>query len=110
MKICPICKRSDLKSDKHHIHSKCYSDSYSGKINGKYNLCDVCVNCHRRIHLGELLLEGIFPTTSGERLVWRYKGEESITGFPDPKCFIIGMNIKKTKWDKLLNEFLYVSW
>lgn len=85
---CEICKNDFQSLDKHHITSK----SKNG-TNRKSNICSVCPNCHREIHIGNIILEGRFLTSEckfGEtELIWRYNDEESITN-TDQDCYIIG--------------------
>jgi hypothetical protein len=79
--MCEICGEDIKFLDKHHIQSKS-----KGGTNKKENICFVCPLCHRKVHKGEIILEGKFMTTTGLKLIYHYKGEESITGldkFPD---------------------------
>lgn len=82
-KKCDICGELSYL-DKHHITSK----SKNG-TNEKYNIINVCPNCHRLIHAGDIIVEGKFMTTTGIVLLWHKKDEESITNFK-PDCFILG--------------------
>jgi len=72
-----------IKIDNHHIHSL----SKGGK-DKPWNKCKVCPNCHRKIHMGEIIIEGRFETTAGNTIVYRNKGEKSITGFQDPPVWL----------------------
>ena len=79
--ICSICKNKAYH--KHHIISKS-----KGGSNDKWNLVEVCANCHMEIHLGNIILEGKFMTTNGLELIWHKKYEETITGYsPDVYLF-----------------------
>lgn len=69
--------------DKHHIISKKYGGS-----NKKNNIAKICQNCHRDVHMGLLIIEGWVQSTSGMILIFRKKGEPSITGNPDPKVWL----------------------
>ena len=85
-KLCEICK--DLSyTDSHHIKSS----SKRGN-NEKYNKCNLCPNCHRLVHTGEIILEGRFFTNfckiNETELIWRKKEENSITNNKDPEVFI----------------------
>jgi hypothetical protein len=85
--FCEICKKPIL-TDKHHIQSKSiYGTNYL------YNLCELCPNCHRLVHDGEIILEGRFLTSDCKlnqtELIWRYKNNESITNVQDPKVYKI---------------------
>lgn len=86
MIICEICNEQ-TECDKHHIHSLS-----KGGSNIESNKCKICPNCHRKVHKGKLIIEGIFTTSNGNTLIWRNKGEESITGMPDPVVWIYGEN------------------
>jgi len=93
---CNICK-SENDLDDHHIQSKS-----KGGGNQKWNLAPVCPNCHRKIHRGRIIVEGFFfsITSGGRTLVWRRKGEPSITGLPDPKVYILKKGQKFKKREK----------
>ena len=82
---CEMCEEDVTAIDKHHIKSKKF-----GGTNHKSNYARICPNCHRSVHLGLFILEGRFFTSHGDLLIWRKKGEESITGKDDPQCYIIG--------------------
>lgn len=84
---CEICKEYFESLDKHHIVSKCFSG-----LNHKDNTTYICPNCHRNVHLGNIIIEGYYLTTKGKILFWRNKGESSITGNDDPKVFLIKAN------------------
>ena len=79
---CEICNKLE-HCDNHHI----YSLSKGGK-NMLGNKCRLCPNCHRRVHMGEIIIEGRFATSDGIIPIWRKKGEESITGLSDPPVWI----------------------
>ena len=85
-KICEICKELSY-IDSHHIQSS----SKNGN-NKKYNKCNLCPNCHRLVHIGEIVLEGRFFTSSCKinetELIWRRNIEKSITKNKDPEVFI----------------------
>jgi len=80
---CPICNSNFLFTEDHHIESVCYGGS-----NKPFNKCKICPNCHTLVHAGEIIIEGKFSSTGGTILIWRNKGEESITGLPDPKVYL----------------------
>jgi 5-methylcytosine-specific restriction endonuclease McrA len=84
--ICEVCNIVMVVPDTHHIHSRCY-----GGPNDKGNICTLCPNCHRKVHNGEIILEGKFGTTKGKRLVWRKKDEMTITGH-QPRCWLYSDN------------------
>jgi hypothetical protein len=39
------------------------------------NLIPVCSNCHRKIHAGDIIIEGRFPTSKGPIWFWHYPGK-----------------------------------
>ena len=82
--MCEVreCKEI-LNLDTHHIHSQS-----KGGPNKSWNKCKICPNCHRKVHTGELIIEGRFETTYGNTIVYRKKDEESITGFNDPPVWL----------------------
>ena len=81
MNKCNICKRIE-PLDSHHIQSTCY-----GGVNEAWNKCNICPNCHRKVHMGLIIIEGWFSTSISNILVYRNKGEQPITE-EDPKVWI----------------------
>lgn len=81
-RACEICDKIDFV-DSHHIESKAFKGS-----NKKFNKIKICPSCHRKIHCGEIIVEGIFLTTAGDKVIWRYAQEESITK-EEPKVYLI---------------------
>ena len=84
-KICEICNSFSNGLDKHHIQSRC-----CGGENKKYNIVNICCNCHRNVHLGKVIIEGRFNSTKGNVVVWRYEGDDKKIVSEDPKVHIIG--------------------
>jgi len=78
---CEICGSKGQHS--HHIISK----SLGGK-NTKENLTKLCASCHFEVHKGNIIIEGKFLTSTGFKLIWHNKGEDSITGMEDDRVFI----------------------
>ena len=89
---CEICPSEIKSTDKHHIHSRS-----KGGSNLPWNKARICPNCHRLVHTGELIIEGRFHSTGGNILVYRKKGEESVTGLPDPIVWLYSENGKKVE-------------
>jgi len=81
--LCEVCFHTMSIIDKHHIHSLS-----KGGTNCESNKCKLCPNCHRLIHSDEIILEGRFQTTEGNIIIWRHKGQPSITGVVDPPVFL----------------------
>jgi len=79
---CEICNKSTPITN-HHIHSLS-----KGGVDKPYNKCKICPNCHALVHYGEIILEGRFETTDGNKLIYRNKDEESITGLQDPPVWL----------------------
>lgn len=77
---CEICNTRTYL-DKHHIISRS-----NGGTNDEYNITHVCPNCHRKIHKGDIIIEGRFMSCTGYILVWHYKNEKSITNH-EPNCY-----------------------
>ena len=96
---CEICNKNRIL-ESHHIKSR----SKGGK-DTKSNKCDICSNCHKLIHYGLLIVEGRFDCTSGNIVIWRKLGEESITGFSDPEVYIVpGTEDLRENYRKRLNN------
>ena len=83
---CEICHGKFKSIDKHHITSRSYGGS-----NLKSNLANLCCNCHRKVHTGEIIIEGKFPSTgeNGLTLIHRKYNEPSIMNLPLPKVFLL---------------------
>lgn len=83
-KTCEICNKNYPTLDNHHIQSRS-----KGGSNQKWNIAEICQNCHKSVHLGLIILEGRFNTTNGNKLIWRKFNNESITGMTDPEVFLL---------------------
>jgi hypothetical protein len=79
---CQICEQQDYLVE-HHIQSRSKNGS-----NKKSNKTDICSSCHVKVHKGDIVVEGIFLTSLGYKLIWRYKTEQPITG-EQPEVYII---------------------
>jgi len=62
-KVCNICETKMEILDTHHIKSRAYDGT-----NSDYNLTHLCPNCHRKVHLGWIVIDGWFMTTGGRLL------------------------------------------
>jgi hypothetical protein len=71
---CPICRTPQVLVE-HHINGKDIPDAEA--LSNKAYVCD---NCHRKIHMGRIILEGWCQTTSGKELFWHEPGDDSFTG------------------------------
>jgi len=87
---CEICE-NPTPITRHHIHSL----SKGGK-DKPYNKCSICPNCHALVHYGNIIIEGRFETTNGNKLIFRDKGQESISGIQDPSVWLYS-EIKKSE-------------
>lgn len=72
--ICELCNEREYLEE-HHINGR--GNSYS-ELN--WNKCDICPNCHTKVHRGDIIIEGWYDTTMGPELIYHLAGEKSITG------------------------------
>jgi hypothetical protein len=70
---CDICG-IQFYLDEHHIRGRKIPNP-----NNPSNLCNICPNCHRSIHMGDIVLEGWLMTSSGYELLYHDNGEEPIS-------------------------------
>ena len=61
---CEICKQNYPYLQKHHIISKS-----KGGTNHRLNICEICPNCHSKVHRGDIILEGKISSTAGYILI-----------------------------------------
>lgn len=72
-KACEICGLADLSIiHRHHI----IPQSDPRCTNSHDNLACLCPNCHSKVHTGELIIIGVYPSTDGRCLVWFKSNEE----------------------------------
>lgn len=71
---CPIDDTYKGPLDKHHINGRNIPNWDSS-----WNVVYVSPNTHRKIHEGEIIIEGWFSSTEGRILLWHRKNESSIT-------------------------------
>lgn len=71
---CEICQQSEILVQ-HHIAGRDIPN-----CNSQTNLCNICSNCHNKIHHGKIIIEGRYLTGDGYKLLWHRIQEESITG------------------------------
>lgn len=72
---CEICGETNKRVlDRHHIIPRKHPLS----TDNDYNLAVICSNCHRKVHNGEYIIEGVFKTSKGKELIWRYPNENYI--------------------------------
>ncbi len=80
---CAICKKFGYV-DSHHIVSKS-----KGGSNKSFNKVQICPNCHRSVHLGDIVIEGKFMTAKGIELIYHFKEHKSLTS-QEPAVHIFG--------------------
>lgn len=68
--ICEICGFIDKRA-LHLQHMIPRTDKRS--TNFKSNLACICSNCHNLVHAGEIIIEGRFLTSAGNKLFWHKK-------------------------------------
>lgn len=69
---CEVCSYNVPSSlHTHHIIPRCDPRS-SNNLN---NLTVLCPNCHNLVHLGELIIIGVYTSTNGRKLMFFRKGE-----------------------------------
>lgn len=56
--------------DYHHIIPR--ADPRCTDLN--HNLAVICANCHRKVHAGEVIIEGVYETSIGTVLFWHKPG------------------------------------
>lgn len=72
---CEICATPIHKiRHKHHLIPRVDPRS----TNKTSNLAYICPTCHSRVHAHEIIIEGVFSTTDGDKLFWHYKDEDYI--------------------------------
>ena len=88
-KACNICNRQTVLHI-HHIEGR-------DILNAEHpsNKCEICPSCHAEIHEGLIVIEKWASTSSGKKLLWFKKGEESFTG-EVAKPYIVGESSKSS--------------
>ena len=79
---CDICEELNILVQ-HHIRGRNILQP-----NHPTNLCNICSNCHTKIHAGIIVIENKMLTSDGYKVIWHYYKEESITG-DDAKPWLI---------------------
>lgn len=70
---CDVCgERNGKILNRHHIIPQCDERC----TNKDYNISILCPNCHTNVHEGEIIIIGLYQSTSGWKLIWYKKGEE----------------------------------
>jgi len=69
---CEICAFNSVAAlNIHHIIPRCDPRC----TNNNNNLAVVCHTCHDLIHVGEIVIIGVYPSTSGRKLLWFREGQ-----------------------------------
>ena len=71
---CPICNTPQILVE-HHLNGRDIPNP-----DHPSNLAYICSNCHRKIHMGLIMIEGWFQTTGGKELFWHTSKENNFTG------------------------------
>lgn len=79
---CDICNNQEILED-HHINGRKIAN-----YNSKSNRCNICPNCHTKVHMGVIIIEGWMMTSEGLKLFWHESGKESFSGC-DSKPYLI---------------------
>jgi uncharacterized protein YlaI len=66
---CDICEE-ETPLVEHHIHGREVRDAEK-----PWNKTWICPNCHDKVHLGHIIIEGWFLTSKGMELIWRKSGD-----------------------------------
>jgi len=82
MNLCEICSETNIILDEHHIVSVS-----EGGTNELSNKAHICPNCHRRVHMGMIILEGRFLTTDGYKLLYHWENESNIIERINPAVY-----------------------
>ena len=61
---CEICGTETILHE-HHILGRKIPNWNKAK-----NKCNICPNCHTKVHAGHIVIEGWFNTTRGLQLFW----------------------------------------
>lgn len=69
---CDICK-VPFYLDEHHIRGRKIPNP-----NHMSNIANICPNCHRLVHVGDIVLEGWLLTSDGYKLIYHNRGEDPI--------------------------------
>ena len=72
--ICPLCDNREVLVE-HHLRGREIPNAEHTS-----NKANICPNCHHRVHLGLVVIEGWFTTSSGRKLFWHKQGHPSLTG------------------------------
>jgi hypothetical protein len=72
--LCSICGEEHIL-ETHHIEGRNIPNP-----NHQFNLANICANCHKEVHWGNIIIEKWVMTSNGMELFWHKKGEKSFSG------------------------------
>lgn len=72
---CDICNKKEILED-HHINGRKIPN-----YNHTSNRCNICPNCHTKVHKGLIIIEGWIMTSEGLKLFWHEDNKESFSGW-----------------------------
>jgi hypothetical protein len=78
---CDVCSEIGYLEE-HHINGRKIKD-----YNKTWNVCNICPNCHRKVHEGDIIIEQWAYSTSGKFLSWHYSNEKG--DFPNAETYLI---------------------
>jgi hypothetical protein len=61
---CELCRRKEVLEE-HHINGRAIPDA-----DKEYNKTYICSNCHTKVHMNKITINGWVMTTSGRELDW----------------------------------------
>jgi len=64
--LCDICGIETLLIE-HHINGRIIHNA-----NKKFNIANICSNCHDKVHMNMIIIEGWFLTSDGRKLLFNY--------------------------------------
>ncbi len=70
---CNICQNLEILEE-HHINGRNIPN-----FNKKWNIANICPNCHTKIHKSLIIIEKWLETTEGRTLIFHKIGEKAIT-------------------------------
>lgn len=71
---CSICNNEEILIQ-HHIRGRKIPNA-----DKQYNLASICDRCHKKVHMGLIILEDWAMTSDGMKLLWHLPGEAGLTG------------------------------
>jgi uncharacterized protein YlaI len=79
---CDICNQKEILED-HHINGRKIPN-----YNNPANRCNICPNCHTKVHKGLIIIEQWLMTSEGLKLFWHEADKDSFSGW-NSKPYIV---------------------